>query len=158
MFAGIHWKKKKGSIKFLNVNQNVMTLNQTVFLVSLLHLDNSLLAYFLGSQNTAVFTMEMWRTILIENIFFKFIIPVFLIIYSKLHLKSLWSDQDYRNINFFLSSSSYEARPVVSKYSNKFQIINEKDTSGSSNSASKYRDLTVTVHGSIDSEGLPEIA
>ena len=52
-----------------------MTLNQTFLLLLLLNLDNAVVAYFLQGKGRLILTLEMLRTILIENIFFKSLVP-----------------------------------------------------------------------------------
>ena len=78
MAIGMFWKKKKLSISWRR-NHNVITLNQTLFLVILIYIDNSLLAYYLGPEGRFLFTLEMMRIIFIENLAFKFLFPLLLI-------------------------------------------------------------------------------
>ena len=83
MTLGIHWKRRH-SRKPMAVpgNVNVVTLKQTVTLLTLFSFDNTLLAFIittdnaLGISNELVFLLEMLRVIFIENIFFKFLVPL----------------------------------------------------------------------------------
>ena len=95
---------------------NVITLNQTVLLVILLNVDSVVLSYFLQGKGRLVFTLEMLRTLLIENIFFKSLVPVYLILQSRTHLKSLWTDRQPERLRFFMSTQKIIGRPVISKY------------------------------------------
>ena len=103
-------------IQARTVQHNVMTLNLTVLLVILLNLDSAVLSYFLQGKGRLVLTLEMLRTILIENIFFKSLVPVYLILQSRTHLKSLWTDKQPERLRFFMSAQKIIGRPVVSKY------------------------------------------
>ena len=112
---GMFWKKRKLSIPWRG-NHNVITLNQTVIFVILIYIDSTLLAYYLGDEGRSLFYLEMMRVILNENLAFKFIFPLLLIWSSKSHLPALWADREERRLEFFLTTPSYEARPVVFKY------------------------------------------
>ena len=112
--TGIYWKKNRKLIQARTGQHNVMTLNQTVLLVLLLNLDSAVLSYFLQGKN--MFMFEMLRTILIENIFFKTLFPVYLILQSRKHLQSLWTDKQPERLRFFMSEQKIIGRPVVSKY------------------------------------------
>ena len=70
----------------------------------------------LSGKGRLVFTLEMLRTILIENIFFKSLVPVYLILQSRTHLKSLWADRQPERLRFFMSTHKIIGRPVISKY------------------------------------------
>ena len=113
---GIYWKKNRKLIRARRCQYNVMTLNQTVLLISLLNVDSTVLSYFLQGKGRLVFTLEMLRTILIENIFFKTLFPVYLILQSRKHLQSLWTDKQPERLRFFMSEQKIIGRPGVSKY------------------------------------------
>ena len=113
---GIYWKKNRKLIRARRCQYNVMTLNQTVLLVSLLNVDSAVLSYFLQGKGRLVFTLEMLRTILIENIFFKTLVPLYLILQSRTHLKSLWADKQPERRRFFMSKQNIVGRPVISRY------------------------------------------
>ena len=74
------------------------------------------LTSLLSGKGRLVFTLEMLRTILIENIFFKSLVPVYLILQSRTHLKSLWADRQPERLRFFMSTQKIIGRPVISKY------------------------------------------
>ena len=78
MAIGMFWKKRKMSIPWRG-NHNVITLNQTLLLVILIYIDNTLLSYYLGTGGEFLFNLEMMRIIFIENLAFKFIFPLLLI-------------------------------------------------------------------------------
>ena len=75
---GIYWKKRRKNIRKSGQQYNVMTLNQTVLLVILLNLDSTFFSYLLSApvSGTLLFNLEMLRTILIENLFFKCLQPL----------------------------------------------------------------------------------
>ena len=117
--AGIHWKKRQMPPGSFGVkgNRNVVTLNMTFLLVILIYLDNAVLAYFIGPINQHFFfPMEMTRTIIIENVLLRFIIPLYVLIDSKSKLPSLWSERDEKRLGFLMKISKIEARPPVSKF------------------------------------------
>ena len=114
-FFGIHWKRKRQFIRAKSYF-NVITLNETFLLLILLYTDSALFSYLLGSQERTVFTMEILRTIFIENLFFKFCVPLYLLLQSQRHLQSLWLDTKPRNLSFWMTEPSLITRPVVSKY------------------------------------------
>ena len=113
-FFGIQWKRKRRLISVRSY-YNVMTLKETLLLLVLLHLDSAILSYFLGGQNKSVFTLEMLRTIFIENLFFKCLVPVYLLFQSKTRLPSLWMEDSPRKIDFYMTKSSFTPRPVFIK-------------------------------------------
>ena len=133
MAIGMHWKKRKLSIPWRR-NQNVITLNQTLLLVVLIYIDNTLLPYYLGAGGRFLFNLEMMRIIVIENLAFKFVFPLLLLRSSRSYLPALWSDREERRLDFFLTPPSYEARPVVFKY----------QTERRRSKVNKY--VTLTVH------------
>ena len=136
MTLGMHWKKRKMSIPWRG-NHNVITLNQTLLFVVLICIDNSLLAFLLGDEGRFFLNMEMMRVIFIENLAFKFIFPLLLIWSSKSHLPALWADREERRLDFFLTQPSYEARPVVFKYSTEERRMRRSHVN---------RFITVTLH------------
>merc|ERR1711936_611322 len=58
----------------------------------------------------------MTRTIFIENVLLRFIIPLYVLIDSKSKLPSLWSERDEKRLGFLMKMSKIEARPPVSKF------------------------------------------
>ena len=115
MTLGIYWKKRKLTIPWRG-NHNVMTLNQTILLIILIYIDNTILPYYLGNGGRFLLNLEMLRIIFIENLAFKFLFPLLLIRSSKAHLPALWTDREGKRLDFFWTNLSYEARPVVFKY------------------------------------------
>ena len=118
MVAGIYWKKRKMPPGSFGVkgNRNVVTLNMTLLLVILIYLDNAVLAYVIRLKQHFFFSLEMTRTIIIENVLLRFIIPLYLIVDSKSKLPSLWSERDEERLGFLMKSSKIQARPPVSKF------------------------------------------
>ena len=149
MAIGMHWKKRKMSIPWRR-NYNVITLNQTLLFVILIYIDNTLLSYYLGTGGWFLFNLEMLRIILIENLAFKFVFPLLLLKSSKSHLPALWADRDERRLDFFQTSPSYEARPVVFKY----------QTERRSRRSHADRFITLTIHicnGNQPTQGLAPV-
>ena len=119
----IIWKKKRLFVKVKKYN--VLTFNQTLNIVIILYINNAVLDYifqfniinallfFLSSEH--IFTLEMLRVILIENIVLKFVMPIIFIINTRASLRSLWSEIPYKEINFFMSEPSYvpRSRPPI---------------------------------------------
>ena len=103
--VSINWKKKRLSLKPRG-NYNVITLNETLLLICLLSVDSSsilhtgLLHYGHSSHDqTLLFTLELLRIIIIENILFKVLVPVYLILQSRSHYKTLWSEEPEKKLN-----------------------------------------------------------
>ena len=104
---------------------NLLTLKQTVILLILFSFDNSGLSFiisndflpnFVSINSELVMKVEILRVILVENIFFKFLVPLYLLIQSRSKLPSLWADEDQRKLKFFMTSPSFIPRPVITKY------------------------------------------
>ena len=122
---GVYWKKRqqKKPMK-VSGNVNVMTLWQTVCYIIFVSLDNTVLSFVISSDflsyfeldENLAFNLEMLRVILVENIFFKFLVPLYLLQNSKTSLPSLWVERDWRRLEFSMTSQSLIPRPVVSKY------------------------------------------
>ena len=105
----IFWKKKRLLIRFRRYN--VLTFNQTVLLLLLLYICNAVCDYILTSYlSHNAFYLEMFRILLIENIFFKFLLPIFFIMSTKSSLPALWSDTVDRKVDFFMTQSSFKPR------------------------------------------------
>ena len=113
---GVYWKQRhqKNPMR-VSGNFNVITLKQTVIFLILISFDNTCLSYvicwdnFFGMSEDVVFVLEMLRVILVENIFFKFCVPLYFLIDSKTKLPSLWAERDDRRLNFFMTAQ--EIRP-----------------------------------------------
>ena len=135
---------------------NVMTLNQTVLLVVLLNLDSIFFGHLLSAsvQSRLQFNLEMLRIILIENMFFKCFVPIYLIRNSRTHLKSLWSDRKPERLKFFMSKQSVIGRPVISKYegSDLETAVCNTDRRLGSYSYTTSQHVTVTTHEQADNQ------
>ena len=117
------WKKKRVFVKVKKYN--VLTFNQTLKIVIILYINNAVFDYIFQSDITTVllyyyssqqiFTLEMLRVILLENICLKFLMPIFFILNTRTSLRSLWSEIPYKQINFFMSEPSYLPRspPII---------------------------------------------
>ena len=125
-----------------------MTLNQTVLLVVLLNLDSIFFGYLLSAsvQSRLQFNLEMLRIILIENMFFKCFVPIYLIWNSRKHLKSLWSDKEPERLKFFMSQQSGIGGPVISKYEG-----TERETAVYKNDIMSHH-VTITTHEEADNQ------
>ena len=101
-------------------------------------------------------TLEMLRTILIENIFFKSLVPIYLILQSRKHLKSLWTDKQPEPLRFFMSTQKIIGRPVVSKYQ-----PTEPETSAAADHDGRQRrnrrHVTITLHAAQQFRDLASI-
>ena len=159
-FIGICWKKKRLFIP-ASSQHSVITLNQTVLLVTLINLD-SMLTYLLHpSDQRIIFVIQLLKTILIENIFFKCLIPVYLLLSCRRHYPALWVDRELRKCDFFMTPPSFISRPVVSKYQTNNSVLEqgEREISDLRNTAQHAgHTITITVHAPQDQGGsLPQI-
>ena len=134
MTLGIHWKRRH-SRKPMAVpgNVNVVTLKQTVTLLTLFSFDNTLLAFVittdnaLGISNELVFLLEMLRVIFIENIFFKFLVPLYLLQNSRTSLPALWAERNCRKQKFFITALSLTPRQIISRYQEDISRYQEEE-------------------------------
>ena len=144
--VGVYWKLRQQKHPMrVSGNFNVITLKQTVFFLILLSFDNTCLSYVIcwdnlfGISEDVVFVLEMLRVILVENIFFKFCVPLYFLIDSKTKLPSLWIDRDERRLNFFMTAQ--ELRPFKDLENQTkciHQISNQSPTTKSSTSKVTY--------------------
>ena len=112
---GVFWKNRREKKK-VKMKYNIMSLNQTILILVMLYLDNAFLSYFIVDKNNFVFNMEMFRLIFIENICFRFLVPLYLIFDSKSKLPALWAENTERKLDFFMTSSKLWPRPVVTRF------------------------------------------
>ena len=130
---GAYWKRRHVKKPMaVSGRVNVFTLSQTVTLLTLFSFDNTLLSFVissdnvLGMSNELVFKLEMLRVIFIENLFFKFLVPLYLLHNTGTNLPSLWAERNYRNQDFFMTVRKLTPRQVISRY----QVENERDQEG----------------------------
>ena len=130
---GAYWKRRHVKKPMaVSGRVNVFTLSQTVTLLTLFSFDNTLLSFVissdnvLGMSNELVFNLEMLRVIFIENLFFKFLVPLYLLHNTGTNLPSLWAERNYRNQDFFMTVRNLTPRQVISRY----QVENERDQEG----------------------------
>ena len=109
--AGIYWKRKRLSNKVENHQRNLLTLKQTVGLLFLIYGNNVLLDYLLAifQPNHLVFTLEMLRVVILENLLTKFAIPVGLILNSRRHLPGLWSNKQIQRLEFSMTKPTFHS-------------------------------------------------
>ena len=106
--AGIYWKKKRISFKIENHQRNVLTLKQTLGIISLIYCNNVLADYLLASfkPSDLVFLFEEVRVLLVENVLTRFVIPVVLILNTRNQLPGLWIDTEVRRSEFYMTKMS----------------------------------------------------
>ena len=157
--AGVYWKRKRQRIR-VKENYNVMTFNGTVLLVLLIYLDNTLASYLILGSSQQNFTLEILKTIFVENLFFKCLIPTYLLLQSRTHLKTLWVDTQPKKINFFVTPPSFIPRSglVIRETLNSQQIIEASKTHRPDSQHSLINTMTVIIHKHEDQENeLPGI-
>ena len=123
MAFSVYWKRRHVR-KPMAVpgNVNVVTLRQTVTLLTLFSFDNTLLSFVIttdnifGINNGLVYLLEMLRVIFIENIFFKFLVPLYLLHNSRTNLPALWAERNCRKQKFFMTAPSLTPRQIISRY------------------------------------------
>ena len=161
--VGIYWKKKRMFIPPRRQSQfNVITLNQTVLLVILINIDSMVSTLLTPSEDRLFFVMELLRIIFIENVFFKCLIPVYLLHCACHRYTLLWVDRNPRQLEFFMTAPSYIARPVISKYqSNHHNYLPEqqvKEMSSLRNTTQNAGHIVITIHAPEDQGcSLPQI-
>ena len=149
---GVYWKKRRQLGRGNRKQYNVITFNQTILMVFVIMVDNTLPYYFMDTLQKFQLIVEMLRTILIETIFLKFLLPILLIINSKHHLPELWVDGCHqRTIPFSMTTPTFIARPetVTLGKSPKYT-----ETSNLSNQMSNVTISTIYV---VSSRQLPSV-
>ena len=143
--SGIYWKKKRMFIP-VRGQYNVITLNQTVMLVILINLDTVFSYLLTPTEQRLGFFMELLKIIFVENIFFKCLIPVYLILCCKRNYATLWVDRKYKKLNFFMTRPSFIARPVVSKYQTNSESSEVKELSHLQHTDRRPGHIIITIH------------
>ena len=119
------------------------------FLVTLLYLDSIIFSYGLlhRTDHQLAFIMEMLRIILVENIFFKFLVPLFIILLSRRRVQALWAEREARKLEFFQTLPSFIARPVVYKYPTSGQTVQTVQREPvKTRKSGRFSMVTVTMH------------
>ena len=154
---GAYWKRRnvKNPMK-VSGNVNVVTLSQTVSLLSLFSFDNTLLSFvistdnFLGLSNELVFNLEMLRVLFIENIFFKFFVPLYLLKNSRTNLPLLWAERTFRKADFFMTAPSFIPRRNLSRYQPENVQQPEQKVPTGNMSSSSNRHVIYVRHSGVD--------
>ena len=116
LVAEILWRKKTLRFKFFSLvsvrNQiNVITLHQTVWIRLILCADLLLVSLLKLMINTnRIFLFEIFKLIIIDNICYRFLFPVYLIINAKSCLPELFSEKSTRKLDFFKSKHNFIPR------------------------------------------------
>ena len=152
--TGIYWKKKRTFIPARS-QHNLITLNQTVLFVILINLDGMISYLLHPNDQSHVFVLELLKMIFIENILFKCLVPVYLLLSSRRHYAILWNDRKPEKCNFFMTQPSFVARPVISKFKNKNNensVLEPevKEIFQLRNSSRRPAHIIVTVHAPSD--------
>ena len=107
--AAILWRKKSLRFKLFSLaggrsQINVITLNQTVWIRVIICVD-LLVVSFLKSiiDKDRLFLFEMFKLIIIDNICYRFLFPVYLIINTKSCLPELFSQKPIRKLDSYKS-------------------------------------------------------
>ena len=101
----IYWKKKRVRFKISNYQRNVLTLKQTVGIIVYIYCNNVILDYLLAmfKPNDLVFFSEELRVLVMENLLLRFAFPIFLIFKTKKTLQSLWTSNNIRRSEFYMT-------------------------------------------------------
>ena len=118
--AGIYWKKKRLTNKIEDHQRNVLTLNQTIGVIFLIYCNNVILDYLLANfqPSDLVFLLEELRVLIVENVLTKCLIPIFLILNTKRQLPGLWTNNELKRTDFYMTkpiSHSFITQPSVEK-------------------------------------------
>ena len=102
---GIYWKKKRILLKIPKTQRNVLTLNQTVAIILLVYVNNVLCDYLLSlfPPSEFLFILEELRVVLVENIITRLLLPILLILNTKITLPALWAEKPWRRREFFMT-------------------------------------------------------
>ena len=108
----IMWKKRRIHFKMVSHKyHNCMTFNQTLALAVSINLEIYFFTYLSPAVNReTAFTLEMCRSIIIDNICYKFLLPILLILQSKVTLPELWFDKVEKNQKFSMTKPSFIPR------------------------------------------------
>ena len=150
---GVYWKKRRQVGRGQRKQYNVITFNQTILMVLVILLDNTLPYYFMDTLQHFQLIVEMFRTIFIETIFLKFLLPILLIINSKYHLPDLWVDGCHQiTIPFSMTTPTFIPRPETET------IGKSPKHTKTSNLSSQMSNITISTVSSVVSSGqLPSV-
>ena len=102
LFTAILWKKT--GLKVASYQRNLLTLNQTVAIRVWLTLDFYLVQLILIIIPTEkILLFEMVKQILVDNICYRFLIPLILILTTKKNLPQLWTEKSGQRKRFYMT-------------------------------------------------------
>ena len=128
----IYWKKKRVRFKISNYQRNVLTLKQTVGIIVYIYCNNVILDYLLAmfKPNDLVFFSEELRVLVMENLLLRFAFPIFLIFKTKKTLQSLWTSNNIRRSEFYMTKLHFKPSTAESTFSgkdNKVSVVLESN-------------------------------
>ena len=103
-YGSILWKIKKDQHEVNKKQQNLLTLNQTVGINIWLTMDlisTDFLFWLLPGENVMV--LEMVKIIIVDNICYRFLVPLLLLLNTKKMFPELWSDMTVKRREFYLT-------------------------------------------------------
>ena len=102
LFTAILWKKTR--LKVASYQRNLLTLNQTVAIRVWLTLDFYLVQLILMIiPEEKILLFEMVKQILVDNICYRFLIPLILILTTKKNLPQLWTEKSGQRKRFYMT-------------------------------------------------------
>lgn len=104
IYASILWKKKHFQQGVNSRQQNLLNLNQTVAIRVWLAIEIfsiKIIRWFLPQEKVLVF--EMIKIIIVDNICYRFLAPLLLLLNTKKEFTELWSNSPVKRTGFYLS-------------------------------------------------------
>ena len=153
---GIYWKRKRILLKIPKTQRNVLTLNQTVAIILLVYVNNVLCDYLLSlfPPSEFLFILEELRVVLVENIITRLLLPILLILNTKITLPALWAEKPWRRREFFTTKLIFQSNFPATEVSVVEEVRKHR-------TLVKQNDSTTTTTTLANSEwgsNLPEVA
>ena len=102
LYTTVLWKKTR--LKVPKYQRNLLTLNQTVAIRVWLTLDFYLVQLILMIiPEEKILMFEMVKVIIVDNICYRFLIPLGLIFTTKKSLPQLWSEKSGQSKTFYMT-------------------------------------------------------
>ena len=104
LYANVMWKKKQFSHKVNRRQNNLLTLNQTVALSVVVTLDYIIVeccVWILPQEKLLQF--EMLKLILVDNLCYRFLTPLVLLLNTRKIFPELWSGRVLGTTGFYMT-------------------------------------------------------
>ena len=106
------WKKKHFKHKVVKRQRNLLTLNQIFCIKVLLTIDYIAVECLLSIlPRERILIFEMLKLIIVDNICYRFLVPLVLLVNTKKIFPELWSRASVRRTKFYMTETRKIPRP-----------------------------------------------